>query len=85
MQQQIVELSSVGSVEDLMSVQVQNGDTLVSLMTIVEPELTVQQKQELQQLNAAYNSRLRDVADSLVQLTIVEQFEVVDSVQMPVK
>lgn len=79
MEQQIVELSNVGTLDELMSVQVKNGDTIVQLMTIIEPSLSQSQKDQLQMLNQQYNSRLRIVADSLVQLMVVDTITITEN------
>lgn len=80
--EQIDQLGGVGTLDELMAVQVQNGDTIVELMTIIEPQLTLQEKDELQKLNQQYNNRLRSIADSLVQLTIIDSVTIVEE---PVK
>lgn len=80
--EQIDQLNGVNTLDELMAVQVQNGDTIVELMAIVEPQLSIQQKDELQKLNQKYNTKLRKMADSLVQLTLIDSITVVET---PVK
>lgn len=72
--EQIETLDSIETIEQLMAVQVEHGDTIVELMTVIEPQLSEQQMVELRNLNMNYNQKLRKIIDSLV------QFQVVDSV-----